>query len=407
MRPLRRAILWNDTRCSLEANDADRLLSAQRIFERTGYPPSQWTLYKVLWLKRHEPKVYAATYKILLVQDFLIYELTGCLAVAQGSATMTGALDIAQPHRWATDIISGLGLREDIWIEKILPGATVAGTVHRRAAVETGLPEGLPVITGAGDQPCGLLGAGVVHSGQLGINGGTSCSAELLCGQLPHRRRPLYFIELSPSGQYIKENCIPSGGSALMNWYRSHFAAPQGTEQIPSELPDWPAVYGLASQAPSGNHGVMLVPYFQGANAPYWDQEARGVIVGLHIGFGKPHLVRAIIEGMAYETRRATELMTTGEGSLVEEIRMYGGSARSEIWNQVFADVFNKPLAVPDTEEATAKGAAICASIACGMYTGFSEAVHGMVKIRASYRAGCRPSRPIQPPVHRWLRQTV
>jgi sugar (pentulose or hexulose) kinase len=388
LRPLRRAILWNDTRCSQEAEEAARLLGSQHIYERTGFPPSQFTLYKVLWLKRHEPEVYAATRRILLVQDFLIHRLCGAVVMAQGSGTMTGALDIAHPDRWAMDIIEGLGIREDIWVERILPGATVAGLVHRQAAAATGLPEGLPVVTGAGDQPCGSLGAGVVGPGQLGINGGTSCSVELVCGRLPDRRTPRYFVEIGPSGDYILENCIPSGGSALMNWYRDRFEAPRGTGAAGTAgpaLPPWPEVYGLAAEAPPGNDGVMLVPYFQGVNAPYWDQDARGLLFGMHVGFGKPHLVRAIIEGIAYEARRSAELMSEGSGIAVEEIRMYGGSARSDIWNQAFADVFDRPLAVPDTEEATAKGAAISAAVACGVHADFAGAVRAMVKVRARY----------------------
>lgn len=397
VRPLRRAILWNDTRSAREAEDAARLLGARRIYERTGFPPSQFTLYKVLWLKRNEPDIYEATRRILLVQDCLIHRLCGEVVMAQGSGTMTGALDIEHPDRWARDIISGLGVREDIWVERILPGATVAGHVHRQAAAATGLPEGLPVVTGAGDQPCGILGAGVVETGQLGINGGTSCSVELVCGRLPDRREPRYFIEIGPSGDYILENCIPSGGSALMNWYRDRFEAPRaGAASAVSSggaagaagpaLPPWPEVYGLAAEAPPGNDGVMLVPYFQGVNAPYWDQDARGLLFGMHVGFGKPHLVRAIIEGVAYEARRSAELMTAGSGIAVEEIRMYGGSARSDHWNQAFADVLDRPLVVPDTEEATAKGAAICAAVACGVHADFTTAVRAMVRVRARYQ---------------------
>lgn len=384
--PLRRAILWNDIRCSKEAEYARRTVGEQHIFERTGYPPGQWTLYKVLWLKNNEPQIYEKVYKIVLVQDYLIHKLTGNLVTLQGAGTMTGALDITSPDRWAMDVIGSLGVKTDIWIEKILPGGTVAGYVTKQAAKETGLPEGLPVVTGAGDQPCGILGAGVTQPGELGINGGTSCTNELVSRGVPERKEVNYFIEISPSGDYIVENYIASGGSALMNWYKNNFGSYEVDRAKRENKGIWEIIYGQAGESPVGNRGMMVIPYFQGANAPYWDLTARGVIFGLHTEYGCAHFVRALMEGLAYESRRQVELMEKGTATLVEKIKMYGGSARSDIWNQIFADVLNKPLQVPETAETTALGAAISAVVACGMSDDFKKAVDRMVSIKKTYK---------------------
>lgn len=385
IRPLRRAILWNDIRCAREAEYATREVGKQPIFARTGYPPGQWTLYKALWLKNNEPALYERIYKLVLVQDYLIYRLTGNLVTLSGACTMTGALDIAQPDRWALDVIRALGVREDIWIDRILPGGTVAGTVTRAAAAETGLPEGLPVVTGAGDQPCGILGAGVILPGEIGINGGTSCTNEFVASGLPKREAVNYFIELSPSGDYIVENYIPSGASALMNWYKNAFGTREVLDAQAQGKSVWEVIYNQAAESPVGNRGMMLIPYFQGANGPYWDLNARGVVFGLHTEFGRPHLVRGILEGLAYESRRQAELMEQGTNTKVEQIKMYGGSARSDHWNQTFSDVFNRPLHVPETAETTALGAAISAAVGCGMYPDFKTAAGRMVSIRKSY----------------------
>jgi xylulokinase len=385
LRPLRRAILWNDIRCPKEAEHAGRTLGRQKIFERTGYPPGVWTLYKVLWLKNNEPEVYEKIHKIVLVQDYLIYRLTGTLTTLSGAATMTGALDIAARDRWAKDVIRGIGVRDDIWIEPIRPGGAVVGKVSRDAARETGLPEGLPVVTGAGDQPCGILGAGVIEPGEMGINGGTSCTNELVSSGLPERREVDYFIELSPSGDYIVENYIPSGGSALMNWYKNNFGHAEAARAEIEKKGVWEVIYGQASESPPGNRGMMVIPYFQGAHGPYWDMTARGILLGVHLDYGRPYFVRGIMEGLAYESRRQMELMEKGTRTEVRQVRMYGGSARSDIWNQVFADILNKPLHVPETAETTALGAAISAAFGCGMYGGFKEAVNKMVSIKKSY----------------------
>ena len=299
---------------------------------------------------------------------------------------MTGALDIASPRHWAMDVIKALGVREDVWIDIILPGATVAGYVTNEAASETGLPEGLPVVTGAGDQPCGILGAGVIEPGELGVNGGTSCTNEFVSRGLPERKEVNYFIEISPSGDYIVENYIPSGGSALMNWYKNNFGQYEVDQAEKQKRNVWEIIYGQAEESPVGNRGLMVIPYFQGANGPYWDLDARGVIFGLHTEYGRPHMVRAIMEGLAYESRRQAEFMERGTATQVEQIKMYGGSARSDIWNQIFADVFNKTLHVPETAETTALGAAISAAVGCGMFGDCRSAVKAMVSIRKTYQ---------------------
>ncbi len=383
--PLRRAIVWNDTRCSAEAEYAKQQIGTAEIFKRTGYPPAQWTLYKVLWLKNHEPEIYQRTHKILLVQDYLVQKLTSNLVMPQGSGAMTGALDIEHPDRWALDIMSSLGIREDLWLPDIIPSGSLAGTITKAASQITGLPEGLPVIAAGGDQPCGNLGAGVIVPGMLGINGGTSCTNEMLSPTLPERTRADYHIEISPLGQYIVENCIPSGGAALMNWYKQHFGDREVAAAQQAGRSAWEMMHTVAAEAPVGNDGMMIVPYFQGANGPYWDQNARAMIVGMHADFGRAHLIRGLIEGLAYESRREAELMAVGTGTAVREIRMYGGSAKSDLWNQTFADVFNTPLHVPETSEATALGAAICAAVGSHLYPSFVQAVDKMVRIARSY----------------------
>ncbi len=386
IKPLRKAILWNDIRCAKEADFAAQTLGKNYIFERTGYPPGQWTLYKALWLKNNEPEIYEKTYKLVLVQDYLIYKLTGKLVTLSGAATMTGALDIENPTQWATDVIKGLGVREGLFIEPILPGGTVAGYVTREAAAETGLPEGLPVVTGAGDQPCGILGAGVIHPGEIGINGGTSCSNEFVAKGVPERKDVDYFIELLPSGEYVVENYIPSGGSALMNWYKNNFGHYEETMAKKKEMNVYEFIYNQAGESPVGNRGMMVVPYFQGANGPYWDLNARGIISGLHTEFGRPQFVRGLMEGLAYESRRQAELMEKGTATQVQEIRMYGGSAKNDYWNQTFSDVFNKSLHVPETAETTSLGAAIAGAVGVGLYDDYKSAVASLINIRKSYK---------------------
>ncbi len=383
--PIGNAILWNDMRCTEETEWAHKNVGREKIFERTGYPPGLWTVYKAMWLKHHNPDMYKKMYKFLLVPDYLIYKLTGKLLTSQGAAVTTGCLDISNPSRWETDILESLDVSRDIWVQDIFPAGSIAGSITRKASVETGLPEGILVITTAGDQPCGSLGAGLVKPGILAINGGTSCTSEILSKHLPSRKKINYFIEISPTGDYFPEVSVHSGGSALMNWFKDNFAS-QEIEIARKEKRDvWEVIYNEARQIPPGNLGLMMVPYLGGAGPPYWDLDARGVLFGIMLDHKRSHLVRAIMEGLSYETRRAMELMVEGTGVEIKEVRMYGGSSRSDIWNQIFADVLGLNVYTTKTTETTALGAAICAAVGGGVYSTMEKAVKEMVHIDKEY----------------------
>jgi len=187
-----------------------------------------------------------------------------------------------------------------------------------------------------------------------------------------------YFIEISPTGDYLLEDSIWSGGSALMNWFKDNFAG-EVVENEGQHL--WNKLYNLATQAPPGNKGLMLIPYYSGASSPYRDLKARGVIFGFLLDHGKPHLVRAILEGLAFESRRKKEFMEKGSGVPITRVRMYGGSAKSSIWNQIFADVLGVEVSTLKTAETTALGAAICAAKGGRVYPSFQEAVEAMVHV--------------------------
>ncbi len=379
--PLRNAILWNDIRCTKQNEWAREKIGIEKIYTRTGNFPSIWTVYKALWLKENEPEIYRKTYKFILVQDYIIYKLTEKLVTTSSSAIQTGCLDVISPTKWAEDILDLFDIPVKLWVDEILPGGEVVGKITREASNSTGLPSGLPVVTTAGDQPCGALGAGVNQEGMLAINGGTSCSLESYVKGLKLDPNLNYFIEISPIGDYLLEDSIWSGGSALMSWFKDNFAKEEVKEAKKEGQDVWHKLYSLATQAPPGNKGLMLIPYYSGASSPYWDLKARGVIFGLLLDHGKAHLVRAILEGLAFESRRKKEFMEKGSRIPITRVRMYGGSAKSSIWNQIFADILGVDVSTLKTAETTALGAAICAAKGSRIYSSFQEAVQAMVQV--------------------------
>ncbi len=378
MEPLRNAILWNDMRCTKQNEWAKEKIGIEKIYTRTGNFPSIWTVYKAMWLRENELENYRKIYKFLLVQDYIIYKLTGRLVTTSSSAIQTGCLDVASPSKWAEDILDLFNIPIKLWVDEILPGGEMVGKVTQEASALTGLPEGLPVVTTAGDQPCGALGAGVNQEGMLAINGGTSCSLESYVKELKLDPNLNYFIEISPTGDYLLEDSIWSGGSALMNWFKDNFAG-EAVENEGQHL--WNKLYNLATQAPPGNKGLMLIPYYSGASSPYRDLKARGVIFGFLLDHGKPHLIRAILEGLAFESQRKKEFMEKGSGVPITRVRMYGGSAKSPVWNQMFADILDVEVSTLKTAETTALGAAICAAKGGRVYPSFQEAVEAMVHV--------------------------
>jgi sugar (pentulose or hexulose) kinase len=218
----------------------------------------------------------------------------------------------------------------------------------------------------------------------LGINGGTSCALQTPSERLPIDQAMSYFVDFSPAGYYIAENGITSGTAALTDWFRAEFGREE-SESAGSEDELWQKLYDLALDAPPGNNGLILVPYLRGANGPLWDPRARGVLVGLMTEHGRGDLMRAIFEGLAYESRKILESMEAGTGVPVSRVRTYGGASQSKVWNQIFADILARPVEVTCDPTPVSLGAAIVAGFGVGLYADPVEAVSSMIHIASRY----------------------
>jgi sugar (pentulose or hexulose) kinase len=383
-KPLRPAILWYDTRHAAQVDWVRSTIGNLTVYELTGSPPGRRTVYKVMWLKENEPHIYDATFRIVFIPDYILLRLTGELATTPGVSFASGCLDVSNPTQWAENFIIQCGLEPDKWVPTIKMPGVIAGLVTKSAASVTGFPEGTPVVLAAGDQACGNLGVGVCKPGILGINGGTSCALQTPSQRLPLIESMDHFVDFSPAGYYVAENGITSGTAALTEWFRDNFGHPEITETN-SEGKLWDALYELANLAPPGNMGMMVVPYFRGANGPLWDPRARGVIVGLSTDHGREHLMRGLLEGLAFESRRILENMERGTDIEITSVRSYGGASNSDIWNQIFADVLGRPVTVSIDPSPVSLGAAIAAGYGVGLYRNPVDAAERMVQTRKIY----------------------
>lgn len=377
--PLRNAIVWQDRRTVKQCEEIRKKVGVSEIYQTTGLTIDPYfSAPKILWIKENEPEIFSSTYKFMLVHDFIEMKLTGRFVTDWSNASRTLLFDV-EKFKWSEKICNALEIPPEKLNETYASGVKI-GEVTAKAAKETGFAEGTPVVAGGGDQQCGALGVGVIKPGRIKATMGTGTFL-LAYTDRPKRdpeKRVLFSCHADP-GKWVVEASMFTTGS-VYRWFRDQLGQPEKTvAQILGKDP-YDILCEVAAQAPPGAGGVILIPHFVGAGAPYWDPYARGVIVGLALGHTRAHLIRAIMEGACFEVRKNIEIMKE-LGLKFDEVRITGGATRSPLWNQIQADIYNIPVARGNVEEATSLGAAILAGVGVGVYRSVSEAAEKMVQI--------------------------
>ncbi|MHA1781373.1 MAG: xylulokinase [Candidatus Thorarchaeota archaeon] len=378
--PLRRAIVWQDRRTVAECDWIRTALTPEEIYNITGLTIDPYfTAPKILWIKAHEPDLFKATHKFLLVHDFVIFKLTGRAVTDYSNASRTMLFDIAQAQ-WSDKILDEFGIPREKLPELVKSG-TVVGEVSPAASELTGLAAGTPVVAGGGDQQCAALGVGVVREGMTKATTGTG-TFMLTYSNSPRLdpERRLLCSRHVVDGAFVVEASMFTTGSAL-RWFRDNLGVEERATAEKHGIDPYEVLAREADSIPPGSEGVIHIPHFVGAGAPYWNPHARGVFAGLALGHTRPHLVRAILEGVSYELRTNLEVVRS-LGLEVSEMRVTGGAARSEIWMQIQADVLGVPVIRTQIEEATALGAAILASVGVGIFKSMNDAAEEMIRTR-------------------------
>lgn len=372
-RPLRRALLWSDARAARQVREIKQSLGEKYVRNITGKTPDLTpSLYKILWLRENEPEVFEQASVFADVHAYLAWKLTGRMVASFGSADPTSLFDI-QSMEWSEPLLSEVGLTED-QLPDLAPPGTVLGEIHGEAAEETGLPEGLPVVSGLGDGQCASLGCGVVEAGSASLNLG---SASVLGAFSPdYQVDPAFRTMIGPDAGYVLESVIRSGAYTI-TWFVNNFppgSVGEGLEISPEEILEL-----AANKVPPGSEGLISVPYWNAAMMPYWDPEARGITLGWSTDHTRAHFYRSILEGVAFEHRIHKEEMEKAIGTGLEQVVVLGGGANSSLWCQMIADILQSPIYRTQTTEATCLGAAILAAKGVDLYGSASEAASRMV----------------------------
>ncbi len=372
--PLRSAILWADVRATAEANLLARAVGYETVYRRTGHrPSSSYTGPKILWIKRHQPEIYAQARVFLQPKDYAAYLFSGEYATDYSDASGTNLFDL-ETRSWAPDLIAAAGLDADK-LPPAYPSAQVIGHVTPEAAALTGLQAGTPVVIGGGDGACATVGSGSVAPGQaynyIGSSAWIAVTAEKPL--IDPEMRTFTYVHMDPRYYFPTGTNQCAGGAfdwleRLLRCATPEDAGDASAARIYDELAT------AAATAPPGARGLLFLPHLIGERTPYWNPSARGGFVGLTMAHGRAEMARAVLEGVALNLRSIL-VAFRGLDTEINAMRLIGGAARSPVWRQIIADVYGLPLLLPQlVSEATSLGAAIAGGVGVGLYPDYSIA---------------------------------
>ena len=365
-KPLRRTIMWTDQRATAEC-EALRSGWGEKIFS-TCYqmPAPTWTLPQLMWLKTHEPDVLAKTEHVLFVKDYVRYLLTGHAATDYIEAQGTLFWDMKNV-RWDPDLVELAGLKLAA-LPAIIKPTDVVGGVTAAAAAATGLPEGLPVVCGSSDSAVEDYGAGAVAPGDLIIKLATAGNVNSMTAAAHPHPKTLTYSHIVPGMWYSVS--ATNAAALCQRWWRDAFYK---SEVLAPGQSVWDVINAEAEGSPIGANGIFFHPYLQGERCPYWDANLRASFTGVSISSTRGDFSRALLEGVAFSLKDCYG--TLEEMRLdVKRIFLIGGGARSKLWSEIVANVFNCAVQVPTPGDASF-GACLLAGTGVGIFADVKDAV--------------------------------
>jgi xylulokinase len=371
---LRPAIIWCDQRTEAQGRAITEKIGARRLIELTANPAlTNFTLTKIWWVQQHEPAIWSRVRTLLLPKDYARFRMTGARACDVADASGTLLFDVAH-RRWSAPMADTSGIDPEI-LPEIFESPDISGRISEEGARATGLCVGTPVVAGAGDQAAGAVGMGIVRPGAVSATIGTSgvvFAATSAPTMDPHGR--IHTFCHAVPGRWHVMGVTQSAGFSL-RWFRDEFCAgPDGSRVSYDQLT------AEAAKTNAGADGLLWLPYLMGERTPHLDPDARGALVGLIAQHTRGHVVRAILEGVAFSLRDTLTIFR--ELKLpIESIRLGGGGARGKLWRQIQADVYGMPVEILDAEEGAAYGAGLLAGVGVGVWPSVESACETAVKV--------------------------
>lgn len=373
-------IMWNDQRTGKQcAEITERAGGTKNLLQLIGNPVLPgFTAPKILWVREHEPEVYARAAHVLLPKDYLRYKLTGAYATEPSDASGMALLDVAK-RRWSEELLHALEIPRE-WLPEVYESPVVSAKISAVAAAETGLLEGTPVVGGGGDQAAQAVGTGIVQEGIVSATLGTS--GVVFASSDTYRLEPnglLHaFCHAVPNKWHLMGVMLSAAGS--FRWFRDALGEAEKLEARNENRDVYEVLTQKAERAEAGCEGLIFLPYLSGERTPYPDPEARGAFFGITLRHGREHFIRAVLEGVSYGLRDSLELMRA-LGLNISQVRASGGGARSPLWRQILADVFDSEITLVNIHEGAMFGAALLAGVGAGVYSSVEDACAQTVRV--------------------------
>ncbi|HNT25983.1 MAG TPA: xylulokinase [Anaerolineales bacterium] len=370
---LRPAILWNDQRTQAQCDEIHRRVGRSRFIQITGNVAlTGFTAPKILWVKENEPEVYAQAAHVLLPKDFVRYKLTGEFAMDKADGAGTVLMDLR--HRdWSDEVLAALEIPRS-WMPPLFEGPQITGRLTPVAAQATGLRAGIPVVAGGGDQAAQAVGVGAIREGIVALTLGTSGVVFATTGGafIEPEGRLHAFCHAVPDQWHLMGVMLSAAGS--LRWYRDTFAPGRSYDDL----------LAPAAQVDPGCDGLFFLPYLTGERTPHPDPLARGAFVGLTVRHNMAHVTRSVLEGVAFGLKDSFELMKAAGLAHIHQVRVSGGGARSALWRQILADIFDSELVTVNSTEGAAFGAALLAGVGVGAWPSVTAACDATLQVTGS-----------------------
>ena len=376
-RVVRPALIWCDVRTEKQCRELTEKIGAQKLIRLTCNPAlPNFTLTKFLWVRENEPQNWKRVRSVMLPKDYVRFRLTGERATDMADASGTLLLDVAS-RRWSGEVMQAAGIEPSL-LPQLFESPEICGNVSAIGAAATGLPVGTPVVAGAGDQAAGAVGMGIVTASAVSATIGTSgvVFASTDRPSLDPRGRLHTFCHAVPGRWHVMG--VTQAAGLSLRWFRDTFGA--GATGVNDLRDPYERLTDEAAAVPPGSDGLLWAPYLMGERTPHLDPNARAALIGLTASHTRGHVVRAILEGVAFSLRDSFTLFAE-MGVPVRNIRLGGGGARSSLWRQIQADVYGREVEVLEAEEGAAYGAAILAGVGAGVWISVDGACKEIVKV--------------------------
>ncbi|MBN1976094.1 MAG: xylulokinase [Anaerolineae bacterium] len=383
---LRPCIMWNDQRTAAQCAAITEKVGLENVLRLTGNPilPG-FTAPKIVWVRENEPQVYANVAKALLPKDYVRYRLTGGFFGEVSDASGTSMFDVGR-RQWSDEMLQALEVPR-AWLPEVTESPEVSARISAGAAAETGRLEGTPVVGGGGDQAAQAVGTGIVAEGVVSATLGTS--GVVFAASDSYRVEPQgrlhAFCHAVPGMWHLMGVMLSAAGS--FRWYRDTLGEVERAQEAQTGRDAYDILTEAAAEVAPGCEGLLFLPYLTGERTPYPDPNARGVFFGLTLRHGKAHMTRAVLEGVSYGLLDSLELMRA-LGLSIEQVRASGGGARSPLWRQILADVFDTEIVTVNVTEGAAYGAALLAGVGAGIYADVLSACEAALRLTGRTEPG-------------------